>query len=111
MPRASRRSNGNRQKTSPKANSITAAISDDESISDGADFPESIPAKASKSNGKSKADSEPEELDASDDQAEDEYVVEEIMDHKAVRGVTKYKVKWLGYDDEADMTWEPTENL
>ena len=57
--------------------------------------------------------SEDEQEDGSDDEeAEDEYVVDKILEHKfAARGVVQYKVKWLGYDDEADMTWEPAENL
>ena len=26
-------------------------------------------------------------------------------------GGTEYLIKWLGYDDRADCTWEPVENL
>lgn len=94
-------------------------ISDDESMSDGIDVPESVPAKAPTTKGKgqgkapAKPVSEDEEEDGSDDEeAEDEYVVDKILEHKfAARGVVQYKVKWLGYDDEADITWEPAENL
>ena len=42
---------------------------------------------------------------------EDEYIVEKILDKKRVNGFTKYKVKWEGYEDLADCTWEPKENL
>ena len=42
---------------------------------------------------------------------EDEYIVEKILDKKRVNGLVKYKVKWEGYEDLADCTWEPKENL
>ena len=93
-------------------------LSDDESMSDGIDVPESVPAKApAKGKGKGKAPAKPESEDEQEDgsdeeQAEDEYAVEKILDHRFARGgVVQYKVKWLGYTDEADMTWEPEENL
>jgi chromobox protein 1 len=96
-------------------------LSDDESMSDGVDVPEVVPAKAAKGNakgkGKGKAPAKPvsedEQEDSSDDEeAEDEYSVDKILDHRFERGgVVKYKVKWLGYEDEADMTWEPVTNL
>jgi chromobox protein 1 len=96
-------------------------LSDDESMSDGVDVPEVVPAKAAKGNakgkGKGKAPAKPasedEQEDGSDDEeAEDEYSVDKILEHRFERGgVVKYKVKWLGYEDEADMTWEPAANL
>ena len=95
-------------------------ISDDESMSDGIDVPESVPAKATtttttKGKGKApeKPESEDEEEDGSDDEeAEDEFAVDKILDHKfGARGVIQYKVKWLGYEAEEDMTWEPAANL
>lgn len=47
-----------------------------------------------------------------DSDSEDEtFEVEKILDIKKEDGVTKYLVKWLGYDKEADNTWEPSENL
>jgi chromobox protein 1 len=41
------------------------------------------------------------------------YVVESIIKHKwfAPEGKYKYLVKWQGYDDPKDQTWEPSENL
>jgi chromobox protein 1 len=98
----------------------TAILSDDESMSDGIDVPESVPAKATtttKDKGKAPAKpvSEDGQEDGSDDdeeEAEDEYAVDKILDHKfGPRGVVQYKVKWLGYDAEEDMTWEPAANL
>lgn len=47
-----------------------------------------------------------------DEEDEDEYRVEKIMQHGYGKGgVVIYQIKWLGYDDEADLTWEPIENL
>jgi len=91
-------------------------ISDDESMSDGVDVPESVPAKATakgKGNAPAKPVSEDEQEDGSDDneEAEDEYVVDKLLAHKTVRGVVQYKVKWLGWEKEEDMTWEPAANL
>jgi chromobox protein 1 len=100
-------------------------LSDDESMSDGVDVPEIVPAKAAKGNAKGKGngkapakpasedEQEDEQEDGSDDEeAEDEYSVDKILEHRFERGgVVKYKVKWLGYEDEADMTWEPAANL
>lgn len=94
-----------------------AAISDDESS--GSEVPESIPAKpASKGKGKARAEPVEEEPAAEDDDEEgdseqdaDEFVVEKILDHGFHGKKVTYKVKWLGYDKEDDMTWEPAENL
>ena len=33
------------------------------------------------------------------------------MTHKKVRGTVLYEIKWGGYDDPADRTWEPKDNL
>lgn len=76
-------------------------MSDDES--DNMDIPDQIPAKKS-------AKPDPEEEDE-DEEDEDEFQVEEILDHITKRGKLSYKVKWLGWDNEEDMTWEPRENL
>ncbi|KAF2741868.1 chromo-domain-containing protein [Sporormia fimetaria CBS 119925] len=57
------------------------------------------------------ADPVDDEEDEGDEEEAEVYVVERILSHKISRGKTVYKVKWQGYDDEADMTWEPEENL
>jgi len=40
----------------------------------------------------------------------DEYVVENIVNKRVVKGKVQYFVKWEGFPD-ADNTWEPEENL
>lgn len=37
--------------------------------------------------------------------------MERILNHKTERGKTVYRVKWLGWEKEGDMTWEPIDNL
>ena len=41
----------------------------------------------------------------------EEYEVEKILDSVQDGGQTFYLVKWVGYDDPKDLTWEPLENL
>lgn len=71
------------------------------------DMVDEIPAKLNKA--------APVQDDESEDDAgsgdEDEFQVEKILDHKTVKGGILYRIKWLGYDDVADETWEPEENL
>lgn len=43
-------------------------------------------------------------------EAEDEYVVEEILKKRVRGGVIEYFLKWQGFSME-DCTWEPKENL
>ncbi|KAI1814239.1 heterochromatin protein one [Poronia punctata] len=51
-------------------------------------------------------DEEDEDLD------EDEYIVEKIIAHVVESdGSLKFKVKWEGYEDKADQTWESEDNL
>jgi len=45
------------------------------------------------------------------DEEEPEYEVERIVDKRVVDGVTEYLVKWKGWENEEDQTWEPEENL
>ena len=43
---------------------------------------------------------------------EDDYEVEKIMDKRvAKKGKVEYLVKWKNFDDPADYTWEPVNNL
>ena len=54
-----------------------------------------------------------EELDDEDGEGPDEYVVEKILDHKFPPGSAEpyYKIKWEGFDNKKDQTWEPQANL
>ncbi|KAJ2898018.1 uncharacterized protein MKZ38_004236 [Zalerion maritima] len=55
---------------------------------------------------------EQDEEDEDDDEGEDEFVVEKITNHVIDKdGELRFHVKWEGYDDPTDMTWEPEENL
>jgi chromobox protein 1 len=38
-------------------------------------------------------------------------VVEKVIAHKFVKGRLVFDVKWQGYDDPKDRTWEPEENM
>jgi hypothetical protein len=44
------------------------------------------------------------------DDIEQEYEVEQILNNKWVSGKPYYLVKWKGYDT-SENTWEPIENL
>lgn len=46
-------------------------------------------------------------------ESDEEYEVEQILDYKFCKVQNKglYLIKWLGYDDENDNTWEPASNL
>lgn len=81
------------------------SASDDES--DSAGVPEMIPARVT-----SEVDAQPQEDEDDEEIGEDEYHVEKILTHGfSDEGVVLYQIKWLGYEDEADLTWEPVENL
>jgi transposase InsO family protein len=45
-----------------------------------------------------------------EEESEDEYEVEEILDRQRISGKPHYLVKWKGYDT-SENTWEPIENL
>ncbi|THY66955.1 hypothetical protein D6C97_01186 [Aureobasidium pullulans] len=108
------------------------AISDDERSSPFSADDDVLPPKKpapKKSAAKSKAkpaqedaiDGEPmtdikngdaEAQDDEDEDNSDEYVVEKILSHAPGQGkTTLYEVKWMGYENPDDRTWEPEENL
>lgn len=39
------------------------------------------------------------------------YTVDRLVDRRVRNGVTEYLVKWRGYDDEEQFTWEPIHSL
>ncbi|KAJ3284916.1 hypothetical protein HK104_009712 [Borealophlyctis nickersoniae] len=43
--------------------------------------------------------------------SEEEFEVEAIIAEKILRGRIHYNIKWKGYDDPSDNTWEPLEKL
>ncbi|CEJ91163.1 hypothetical protein VHEMI06895 [[Torrubiella] hemipterigena] len=56
--------------------------------------------------GEGEGDEDDEDMD------EDVFIVESILDHMVDEDRTvKFKVKWEGWDNEEDLTWEPEENL
>ncbi|KAK4901581.1 hypothetical protein LTR27_001353 [Elasticomyces elasticus] len=84
------------------------AISEDGS--DDIDIPDAIPAKAAKMVADAEPEAEAEEED--DEEGEDEYRVEKILSHDFdKKGNVIYQIKWLGYENDEDLTWEPIENL
>jgi len=55
-------------------------------------------------------DGEGDEDEESDDQGEEVYVVEAILDKRVKRGEIQYFIKWKGYENPEDNTWEPKAN-
>ena len=43
--------------------------------------------------------------------SDEEYEVEKILDKRIRKGNVEYHVKWKGWNDPADNTWEPVGNL
>ncbi|RMY43591.1 hypothetical protein D0863_16311 [Hortaea werneckii] len=86
------------------------AISDHESASED-DVPDQIPARVNKK-ATEPTQEEEEDDDEGDEDDEDEYRVEKIVKHDWLDdGTLVYQIKWQGYEDPGDMTWEPVENL
>ncbi|KAK5108427.1 hypothetical protein LTR62_008314 [Meristemomyces frigidus] len=88
------------------------AISDVESDDD-MNVPDMIPAKGKASVIEPEPAEEEEEVEedgSADD--EDAFAVERILSHDYAKdGSVIYEIKWLGYDEDKDLTWEPLENL
>jgi len=66
---------------------------------------------AIKSTKKKKKEELEQTEDADDADDANEYEVEKIVDKRILGGVTEYLVKWKGWENEDDRTWEPEENL
>jgi hypothetical protein len=47
---------------------------------------------------------------SSDGTDSEQYVVEKILNKRFVKGKVEYFIKWQGYEDPSDNTWEPAEN-
>merc|ERR1712156_1131106 len=43
--------------------------------------------------------------------SDEEYEVEKIIEKRVKKGGVEYLVKWKGWDDPSDNTWEPVDNL
>ena len=68
--------------------------------------------KSDKKKGrKSKADTIAKKGQKKKVEDEDEYEVEEIVGKREKRGQVEYLVKWKGWEEEKDRTWEPLGNL
>jgi hypothetical protein len=51
------------------------------------------------------------DADDSDDVLDGDYTVERVVGHKREDGKDYFRVKWIGYDDPRDLTWEPVSHL
>lgn len=68
-----------------------------------------VPAKRSRSKVAKSTASDNQNNDDKEN-GEEEYEVEEIVDHKVVRGKTSFLIRWKNYDASGD-TWEPESSL
>ncbi|CAG8473757.1 11278_t:CDS:2 [Funneliformis mosseae] len=46
-----------------------------------------------------------ENLVSEEEESDDEYIVEKILEHRIKKGITQYYLKWKGFPEE-DNTWE-----
>ncbi|KAE8374625.1 hypothetical protein BDV26DRAFT_36287 [Aspergillus bertholletiae] len=83
-----------------------------ESLSDDESTGESIPYNDAKEAHDSGAENQEDNDEDNEEDEEGVYVVEKILGHEfAKNGNLLLQVKWKGYDDPADETMEPEENL
>lgn len=43
--------------------------------------------------------------------ADEDFLVDKVLDKRIHNGVLQYKIKWKGYENDEDDTWEPVANL
>jgi len=65
--------------------------------------------KKAKEPKKGKKEKKAKKVESEDE--EDEYEVEKILEKRDIGGLIEYKVKWKGWENEEDQTWEPVDNL
>lgn len=68
---------------------------------------------AEEATGDRAGDDEELDDDEGDGEGPEEYVVEAILDHKFPADAAEpyYKIKWEGFNEKKDLTWEPQANL
>ncbi|PYH78174.1 hypothetical protein BO82DRAFT_405531 [Aspergillus uvarum CBS 121591] len=88
-------------------------VSDDESTGESIPYEEApAPKKQAKKVVDDNEDDEDEDEEEEEEEEEDVYHVEKIVSHEwGKKGELLLQVKWKGYDDPADMTFEPEGNL
>lgn len=68
-----------------------------------------VPAEVTQQNAEGQTDAAEEEDGG---ESEEEYVVERILEEREDdHGGKEYLVKWVGFEDEVDRTWEPKSSL
>ncbi|KAE8151206.1 hypothetical protein BDV25DRAFT_98645 [Aspergillus avenaceus] len=83
-----------------------------ESLTDDESTGESIPYNDAKEDHAPDVENDGNDDGEEDDDEEGLYIVEKILGHEfAKNGALLLQVKWKGYDDPADQTMEPEENL
>lgn len=79
-------------------------------------FEEKIPTNETmKGNVSKNVDKDGDEVsnaESNTDEEDEEYIIDRILDKKmGDDGTELYLIKWLGYDDDGDNTWEPLDNI